>query len=295
MKHIQSSIPAVLPLLFGAALAAQTATTSVDRSVQASYEKSLGSANNGVEFTLDARAAFDRDLVAGSHYDRRSELTAEARAVVHLFGTEREAVEVEGEVFAERMVDSTATVGGTVYASYRQSGGGSGHVDIGGATKWSLSDWSVSALSSRTYEREFGPFNVFPTDPSMTFWIGPLPVTLHGNAGASAGFLLALRTNPATPRVEASGTVFGKASGWAELTVGLMCAHVSLRIELTFGHVEAGPVMRAAEGDVGGDLEFELTPIELSVEVEASWCTGSATETLFHYSAPTISSSLPLS
>lgn len=274
----------VLPLLCAAAIG-QSASTSVDLTKSAAWSKSVGSSSNGIEFEIEAAAWFDRDAAAHGFYDRRSEIGAHASAVVHLFGSDLEAAYIGGEVFADRDVSAYSCVSGVYSAAYAKNGGGEASVRLGGRTLWSLDEWTCTAASRKTLAKEFGPHTVFPTDPSLTFWIGPLPITVSGNAGAFATCTLDLWSNPATPAVEVAGGAWGYVYGEARFSLGLGCARASLVIELRFGEVEAGPVVRAAEGDVTGYFDTSLTPVAIEISAEASWCFGSDSTTLWRYSS----------
>lgn len=284
----------VLPLLCAAAIG-QTASTSVDLAKSAAWSKSVGSSSNGIEFEIEAVASFDRDAAAHGFYDRRSEIGAHASAVVHLFGSDIEAAYAGGELFAERDVSAYSCVSGVYSAGYATNGGGEASVRLGGRTLWSLDDWTSTAASRKTLAKVFGPYMVFPTEPSLTFWIGPVPITVSGNAGASATCSLDLWSNPAAPAVEIAGGVSGHVFGEARFSIGLACARASLVIELRFGEVEAGPVVRAAEGDVTGYFDCDLTAVAIEIRAEASWCVGSGSTTLWRYSSDTVSTRKSLS
>lgn len=285
---IRSSFALVLPLLCALA-AAQTATTSIDQTKSAEWSKSVGSSNNGIEFGIAATASYDRDSADHGYYSRRSEISADAEATVHLFGSDIQAAWAGGEVFAERHPFAYTGSGGSYTASYAQSGGGSAGVKVGGRTLWSLPDWSCTSACRKSMDKEFGPYMAFPTAPSFTFWIGPVPLSLSGNVGVEAFCRLDLWSNPGMPGVEVEGTAGGLVLGEVSFSVGLACARASLVVELEFGRVEAGPVVHVSEGDVGGTFEVELTPVSIEVRAEASWCLGSASETLFRYSTDAIS------
>ena len=215
-----------LTILAGVALAPQADAQNRSRS----HRVSIGNSAIGIDFRSWARA---------KNTDGNPRVDTVINAPVHFLGW-------TGDL--QRAACTARKVGSGFSGSF--------NLRVGPYTR------SSGSVSANSRKRERRHWSVWPHDPSQTFWVGPIPITVSGNAGFTADVDMYF-TNLSTG-VALSGECNSYASAWASAGVGVSGAQIGLRFVLRLGEQQLEGYLGAFRSSLRTDLlNYRFTPVSL--------------------------------
>lgn len=141
---------------------------------------------------------------------------------------------------------------------------------------------SSSFQNSSTFARRNWSFNLFPTAPSASVPVGPISITVRGNAGCGAGMYANLLLPAATPSVGITGDANAYAFANASVGAGIPGFSVGVGIEgrIANQRIAIGATANPRTG-LSGSATYTLEAITLRLYAyaEAFWQTWTTTLT----------------
>ena len=273
-------------VLLGAAVA--VAPDADAQSKKSSWYKGYGSGSVATGWA-SAYAGTDRDeemyfQFGLLHHRYALDIGANAKAGVKLLGHNVEAFRME---VAGHMEDDTGSYSGT-------SGESHALLRIAGLT---YVDYKKEF--DLTYTKNFGPYSIMKGGVKSLWWLGPVPITVGGDAGNGNQLVAKANLNPfqndARGTVAAVGWQYGKM--WAGVGGWLFTGGISATLKMA--HTTLGYTLRAdLEEGVSGTLELVLEPIKLYLKLFAKvnvwWWKKTWTKTIYSWSAGKIGAVYPL-
>lgn len=243
--------------------------TAVAQSVSSSYTRSFGNSNLGGSLAVSSYAGVSR---SGTTYSASAYVRGSATG--KLLGLSKEF----GYANAGMSAKKTATA---------VSGSASVTVRVAGRTLYN-SSWSRSYATSKTWSTPTYNVKVFPVDPSAKFTIGPVPITVKGNAGASANLsATAAIATSLSNMASLTGTARAWSNGTASVTAGIKV--LSLGVELSAKYANQSLNLRSNIGSTGprGSFYYTLQGIALKLKVKVSVLFASYSKTIAEYASST--------
>jgi len=139
---------------------------------------------------------------------------------------------VRGDVQAssQRTLVGFKNVGGTYFTpKYSYSGVSSGSLKAFAA---GYTVWTQSLANYYSYSKSVS-LNLFTPSPSITVWVGPVPVTVKGNVGFGGSLTISGRLLPGQATMNGNAACW--ANGWASAGIGVSGYSISIVLKLSFG------------------------------------------------------------
>lgn len=136
---------------------------------------------------------------------------------------------------------------------------------------------SLSSGGNRSFTHRL---NLFPNDPSQTFWIAFVPVTVAGNIGFTGRMDVDYVDYAHNQTCMISGTTETYAYAWASAGVGVSGFQAGVRFELQLGRQKFDGLLGAFRTSLSTQyLSYEFTPLRLLLKAfaEAFWIRGELT------------------
>ncbi|MBK8096371.1 MAG: hypothetical protein IPK26_04645 [Planctomycetes bacterium] len=236
-----------------------TTTTAQVTSRFASYDRTIG--NSWLGGAVHAYAGLVTQRSGGYELGNAS---AELRGTGNLLRASREVFEVIANVT-------------NVLNNGVQSRSGYFRAEVLGA-----SVVNSSFQSSSTFARRSWTFNLFASAPSASVPVGPISITVRGNAGCGAGMYANLLLPAATPSVSIIGDANAYAFANASVGAGIPGFSVGVGIEgrIANQRLAIGATANARSG-LSGSATYTLEAITLRLYAyaEAFWQTWTTTLT----------------
>ena len=229
-----------------------TSTAAQAQSIGASYYRSYGGNVAYGYVSADAGAHLDKsryvshrvvqhtyDVGAGAH----------VRAGVTVLWRSIDAFRCEADA---GMHDDTGSTSGTSAAI-------TGLLRIG---PWTLASYN------RTYDltatHNFGPYSLFGGGLRALFWVGPVPLTVQGDAGCGARATFQVNLNPFEHFARATPSANGWAYGSMSAGVGVPGFSAGAVSTLQLANATLGYTLSAdLEDGVSGQLGYSMVPIAI--------------------------------
>ncbi|MBK8095940.1 MAG: hypothetical protein IPK26_02475 [Planctomycetes bacterium] len=122
--------------------------------------------------------------------------------------------------------------------------------------------------------------NLFAQDPSQTFWVAFVPVTVSGNIGFTGRMNMDFIDFANTQSCALSGLTETYAHAWASAAIGVSGFQAGVRVDLQLGRQKFDGYLGAFRSSLSTQfLNYEFTPIRLLLKVfaEAFWIYGEIT------------------
>lgn len=229
-----------LGLLLVPTVNAQLVLKSLTQSKSSSYVRTFGLTDANVYIDLQSSASNSAVLGSvGAHMH--------AKGGVRILGHDARALTIEGNANASPTSKSASMK--IVVAGYTMLN----------ETKPDTAAWS----------KNFGPYNLFATDPEIPVSLGIGTVTLSGNVGGGAS-LVASAIVATTPKaiVGGEGRVYG--TGHVTVKYGVLGFSIGARADLRFLDTTVGPQAVATLSSLSGYLEIALKPLSIALRVFAT-------------------------
>ncbi|MCA8969671.1 MAG: hypothetical protein KDC95_07805 [Planctomycetes bacterium] len=258
-----------LPHLFTVTATVLLAGSTVAQSVSSTYSRSFGNSNLGGSLSVTSYAGVSRSgtTYTASAYVRGS-------AVGKLLGYSKEF----GYAYAGLSAKKTASaISGSASVSLR----------VAGKTLYS-SSWSRSYATSKTWATPTYSVKVFPVDPSAKFTVGPIPITVKGNAGAAANLSATARIATSLSNFASlTGTARAWGNGTASVTAGIKV--LSLGVELSAKYANQSLNLSTYLNSTGphGRFYYTLQAIALKLKVKIKVLFASYSKTIAEYASST--------
>ena len=237
-----------LTTTLGAALLV-VAAPLVAQSVGRTYSRSYGNSYLGGSISATARASYSGNV-------------SYANASAYLDGR------LYGRVLTKSVQFGRGYVGVSGNSrSGRLSGSARAFVQIAGRTLYSRS-YSASYRRSWTFSTRPANYKLFPVDPTFRFTLGPVPIKVKGNAGASAR--ASVTASVASSLVNMAG-LRGSAQAWAwgkgSVSAGISVAGIGLDLNGKFANNTLSASAYVGTRGPRGRVTYTLQAISLKLSV----------------------------
>jgi len=110
---------------------------------------------------------------------------------------------------------------------------------------------------------------VFNPKVKKQFTVGPIPVTIQGNASANASMSGSLALTPSQMKVSVTGAAMAWANGTASVSFGVPNYNIKLKASLDLAHqtIAFTPSANLSGGGVSGTMNYTMKALELSLKV----------------------------
>ncbi|MCA8974384.1 MAG: hypothetical protein KDC98_06660 [Planctomycetes bacterium] len=122
--------------------------------------------------------------------------------------------------------------------------------------------------------------NLFPNNPSQTFWVVFVPVTVQGNIGFTGRMSMDFIDWVNSQSCALSGFTETYAYAWASAGIGVSGFQAGVRVDLQLGRQKFDGYLGAFRNSLSTrSLTYEFTPVRLLLKVfaEAFWIYGEIT------------------
>lgn len=249
-------------LVLTCAIGAQTKT--------ANYTRTWGPTDPAANLNIDLQASVTKGIetinIKTTSFDKPyARAHAHARASVNILGWNAKALAIEGNSYSGFRGDT-------------------------GSLKCVVAGFTVlneSHSGTYSWSHQFGPYDLFASDPEIPVPFTAGLVTLGVNIGGGAELTLVTSGNFTAPSLSLGGTGRVYGTGRTKVVAGILGFGVGLSANLRFLDTSVSPYLSASPTTLTGALNLSMTPITIVLKAFLTLpIIGSvASSTIWSYSA----------